>query len=372
MQKSFWLYCFFILSIGLGSVTVAQADNIDDLQLDIKKLQQRLNEFKNQRSQLTNELQHSEQQISSIQRKVRSLENNIQQQSNKIERLKTRRSELNKAKQQQQQAVEKQLSRAYQMGRQQKIKILLNQQDPAEISRMMVYYDYLSRANIAQIDDYNTTIQRLTALEDDLATSRKKLISSQHEVKKQHNKLKQQQLSRRQTLAKIDKTIVSKDSELKREQKQLEQLLSAVAENINDIAMPDDYRSFIDQKGKMVWPVKGRLINSFNSRRNAAGLRWHGLNIAARSGTEVRAIHRGRVVFADWFSGLGMLIILDHGDGYLSLYAHNQAIFPAAGDWINAADTIATVGNSGGQKQPSLYLEIRHNGTPINPKKWLK
>ncbi len=372
MQKSFWLYCCFILSIGLGSVTAAQGDNIDDLQLDIKKLQQLLNEFKNKRSQLTNTLRHSEQEISSIQRKVRSLENTIQQQSNKIDRLKTQRGELNKAKQQQQQAVEDQLSRAYQMGRQQKIKILLNQQDPIEISRMMVYYDYLNRANIAQIDDYNTTIQRLAALEDDLAASTKKLISSQNEIKRQHNKLKQQQLSRRQTLAKIDKTIVNKDNELKREQKQLEQLLSAVAKNINDIEIPDGDQSFVDQKGKMAWPVKGRIINHFNSRRNAAGLRWHGVNIAAGSGTDVRAIHRGRVVFADWFSGLGMLIILDHGDGYLSLYAHNQAIFPAAGDWINADDSIATVGNSGGQKQASLYLEIRHNGKPIDPKKWLK
>ncbi|MDC3332982.1 peptidoglycan DD-metalloendopeptidase family protein, partial [bacterium] len=122
----------------------------------------------------------------------------------------------------------------------------------------------------------------------------------------------------------------------------------------------------------MPWPTAGKLANSFGSKRNGTTLRWQGVNINARQGSDVKAIHYGRVVFADWFRGSGLLVIIDHGDGYMSLYGHNQSLLKSPGEWVIPGESIATVGNSGGQKSAGLYFEIRKNGKPTDPKRWCK
>lgn len=372
MKTGQWLAAILCLVLSAGISLQAGADEVDDIQAEISKLQKLLKQTKGQRSELQHQLEKSETDISTIQKEIRAIQHNIKKENNNLEQLHDERSELQQSKVQQQQAVEQQLTQAYQNGRQQKLKLLLNQQDPATIARLMTYYDYLSRANIVQIQQYNQTIARLDQIEPDMLTSRDRLKRDHDKLNLQRQTLKKQQFSRRQTLAQIEKTIKDKDKELQREQIQLEQLLNTMQQSLADMKLPGDYTPFKKQAKSMPWPTKGRLLNGFGGKRNSAGLRWQGVNIAAREGADVQAIHRGRVVFSDWFKGLGMLVIVDHGDGYLSLYAHNQAIFPAPGDWIQRGETIATVGNSGGQKTASLYFEIRHNGKPQNPKKWCK
>ena len=122
----------------------------------------------------------------------------------------------------------------------------------------------------------------------------------------------------------------------------------------------------------MKWPVLGHISNSFGTPRTQGGMRWQGVTLKAKSGNNVRAIHHGRVVFADWFGSSGLLIIIDHGEDYMSLYAHNESLLRETGDWVRAGEPLATVGVSGGQMEPALYFEIRHNGKAINPKHWIK
>jgi septal ring factor EnvC (AmiA/AmiB activator) len=130
-------------------------------------------------------------------------------------------------------------------------------------------------------------------------------------------------------------------------------------------------QSFTQRKGKMLWPTQGKLLHQFGDNRQGS-VTWDGLRIQADSGTPVRAIHGGRVMYADTLRGQGLLIVLDHGDGYMSLYAHNDALLREAGEWVQPGDIIARAGNSGGEKESALYFEIRKNGNPINPLPWLK
>ena len=138
-----------------------------------------------------------------------------------------------------------------------------------------------------------------------------------------------------------------------------------------ELEVPQEFQDFASFRGQMPWPVGGRPSNSFGARRGNGGLRWQGLVIPATEGSEVTAIHHGRVVFADWFRGSGLLLIVDHGDGFMSLYAHNEALLRDVGEWVSAGSAIATVGSTGGMAESALYFEIRENGKPTNPSSWL-
>jgi len=147
-------------------------------------------------------------------------------------------------------------------------------------------------------------------------------------------------------------------------------VLQALKQAIADIDMPAPSQPFAKQRGKMRWPIKGKLSHRFGSQRNAE-MKWDGWLLNANEGVAVKAIHHGRVVFSDYLRGYGMLIIIDHGDSYMSLYAHNQVLLKETGDWVTADESVAKVGNSGGRIEHALYFEIRHNGKPTNPKHWL-
>jgi len=157
-----------------------------------------------------------------------------------------------------------------------------------------------------------------------------------------------------------------------KDRSQLERLLDAVEQSIANLEIPSDYRPFHKLKGKLHWPTKGKISKRFGSSRSGSNLRWQGVTLTAKEGSEVNAIHHGRVVFADWFRGSGLLIIIDHGDGYMSLYGHNQSLLIEPGDWVTVGEQIATVGNSGGKKHAGLYFEIRHKGQPTDPRHWCK
>ena len=152
----------------------------------------------------------------------------------------------------------------------------------------------------------------------------------------------------------------------------LQQLLDAIREAVVNLQVPDNYQPFKAARGTMPWPIGGKRANSFGRPRNEGKMRWQGVTIPASEGDSVKAIHHGRVVYADWLRGSGLLMIIDHGEGYMSLYAHNQSLLREVGEWVSAGTPIITVGNSGGQEQSALYFEIRHQGKPTNPTKWCK
>ena len=159
---------------------------------------------------------------------------------------------------------------------------------------------------------------------------------------------------------------------MNKDRAELEQLLAAVEQTIANIDIPTDYKPFGSLKGQLPWPVSGKPSNRFGNRRNNTTMRWQGLAISASEGSRVEAIHYGRIVFADWLRGSGLLVIIDHGDGYMSLYAHNQTLLRDVGEWVSAETPISTVGDSGGLSKPALYFEIREKGKPVNPAHWFR
>ena len=150
----------------------------------------------------------------------------------------------------------------------------------------------------------------------------------------------------------------------------LQALLDRITASIADLPTPGDTTPFVREKGKLLLPVSGRITDRFGTSRNNGKLRWNGIFIAAPRGAPVRAIHYGRVVFSDWLRGFGLLLIIDHGDGYMSLYGHNQVLYTEVGDWVTAGEIVATVGDTGGQNRAGLYFEIRYKGKPTNPQLW--
>ncbi len=263
---------------------------------------------------------------------------------------------------------------AYTLGRQSHLKLLLNQQQPDQIARMMRYHDYVIEARANKFDEYRQTITRLNEVEPAIKNTVATLSAIRSDLEKKHGLLVDQQKQKELTLVRLRKTIKNKDDELRkleRDQKELEQVIAVVEDLINDLPLPNAYQPFDKLKGKLPWPLKGKVTNRFGATRKGR-VKWDGLMITAEEGTDVKAIHHGRVIFANWLRGQGLLMIIDHSDGYMSLYAHNQVLLKEPGEWVQANDIIGRVGNSGGQQQAGLYFEIRYKGKPSNPKRWCK
>ena len=251
--------------------------------------------------------------------------------------------------------------------------MLLNQEDPVEIDRMLTYYDYFNRARSEQIQHYNQTLERLDVVSLELADQIQMLAGyrDQHETEKQGLAAAQreQESILKALLAQIHET-GSEITRLEQDREQLEALLERIASRIRDLPTPADTRPFGDMRGQLLLPVAGKVAHGFGHQRNQGKLRWDGVFIDAEAGEPVHAVHYGRVVFSDWLRGFGLLLIISHGDGYMSLYGHNQALYRDTGDWVTAGEVIATVGNSGGQNRDGLYFEIRVAGKPTDPQKW--
>lgn len=263
------------------------------------------------------------------------------------------------------------LRAAYLIGTEEPLKLLLNQQDPARVGRMFVYYSYFGRARAQQIDRVNAELGEIGRLDQALAAEETHLRQLESERHVQLSELERARQQRSQVLANLQSESRSRVQSLERLQRQksgLERLLHDLERAVPSYpANGED--AFARLRGKLAWPVSGRVLAHFGDTR-AGGIKWDGLRIATERGSPVRAISEGRVIYADWLSGLGLLAIVDHGSGYLSLYGHNDRLLKAAGDRVGAGETIAAAGDSGGQESPELYFEIRRAGKPIDPRPW--
>lgn len=369
-----WLLCGCVLAAHAEPDEAAARAQLKQLQKEMAELHKVLEQFKGERDRVQDALRSSEVDIGELQKRIRELRQQLDSQQQSLRELEQRQTRLTEQRRAQQKIIGEQVRAAYQLGREKKLKVLLNQEQPERVSRALTYYDYFNRARSDQIAQYLDVIAELDTLKPAIETRVNGLARARDELGKRRDQLVASQQNRQRSLALLEKTISSKDQQLKRfqrERAELEKLLAAVEQAIADIQLPASYQQpFTSLKGKLPWPVKGQLKNRFGSQREGR-MRWQGINIAATAGSEVRAVHHGRVVFADWFKGMGMLIIVDHGEGYISLYAHNQSLLRDTGDWVSAGETIATVGNSGGQSQAALYFEIRRNGEPTNPQVWM-
>ena len=267
-----------------------------------------------------------------------------------------------------------QVRSAYRMGSQSRIKLVLNQDDPVRLGRMLAYYDYLNRAQVDKISGLREALTTLEGMQQSIDRELLRVENVQNEQRAVLNKLKQQREERNILLTQLSSQIDSEETrlqELEQNRRDLETLLERLSDVLADI--PADLGSRVGiakRKGRLPPPVTGPVRHAFGQRR-AGGLHWRGWLIGAETGTEVKSVAYGRVAFADWLRGYGLLMIIDHGQGYLSLYAHNESLLREAGAWVEPGEIISIVGSNPGSDQ-GLYFELRKNGKAVDPAAWLK
>jgi septal ring factor EnvC (AmiA/AmiB activator) len=379
---------------------------------DVAELKKMLEKLQQEKSGVQQQLKKTETEMGTLEGQVKELQRELKSSEQEIQRLDQEKKKLQSARTEQQRLIAIQARAAYQSGRQEYVKLLLNQQNPERFSRTLTYYDYLSQARLEQLSAFNETLRQLANVEQEIVTHQTQLQVQKASLDERHAKLAEARKERQQALAKLNSEFSNRDQRLKarqQEQAELGRVLKTIEETLArqareaeearkralaaqqaEQARPGSQQPsqpsgplvssgavyggpFASARGKLPWPVDGRLVARYGTPRGGdARTKWDGVLIGAPAGSQVRAVHGGRVVFADWLRGAGLLVILDHGNGYLSLYGHNQSLLKNAGDLVKAGEPIATVGSSGGQDSSALYFAIRQNGRPSDPAQWCR
>ncbi|MCG5541918.1 MULTISPECIES: murein hydrolase activator EnvC family protein [unclassified Halorhodospira] len=268
-----------------------------------------------------------------------------------------------------------QIVAAYVSGGDDPLRLLLNQQDPAAVQRLLVYHDYFNEARAGHIEAAMAELQSLAALREELRTELTELERLEQATREERQALAEQRAERDARREQLEARIAERGAEaesLEAEVAEQESLLEDLRQRLADV--PDeaaDFEALSEARGSLPWPVGGEVAEEFGEARGG-GLQRTGVVIAAQTGEEVHAVAPGRVVFSDWLRGLGLLAIIDHGDGHLTLYGHTESLYVDVGEWVEAGDLVATVGNSGTRREPGLYFEIREGAEPRNPLDWLR
>lgn len=343
------------------------------LEKELSKYQAELDTSKDQKIAVEASLRRDERNINTAHKNILVIEEDLKDNRRRLSNLQSRQDELNHQKTKHQRLIEQQIRAAYEMGNQEYLKIILNQEDPQYVARMMTYYDYFNEARANQIADYNQLLLELGKVTADLNSAADSLASNRKRLREERAVLVTLKQQKQKSLNDLLNKIRSTGSEINRlegDREHLEQLLSRIVNRLSDIPETFSEAPFEGMQGQLMLPVSGQIKASFGETRNVGKLKWSGMLIEADSGEPVYAIHHGRVVFSDWLRGFGLLLIINHGNGYMSLYGHNQTLYLNTGDSVTGGDLISTVGDSGGQTQSGLYFEIRINGTPTNPMRW--
>jgi septal ring factor EnvC (AmiA/AmiB activator) len=346
---------------------------IEVLEAEIQKFRNKLKKNEGERSELESSLKANETDINQILKRIESIQKNLKKGEDKLSSLSGQQKELNRQKVDQQKQIALQIRAAYEMGQQPYLKVLLNQQDPQKIERMMAYYSYITDARQSEITSYEATITQLANLGQLITEQNQSLLDQRVQLRTQQSGLLTARQGKQQVLVLLNQEIRSTGNELERrlaDRQQLDDLLNRITASIANLASQTDTRPFAEMRGDLLLPVAGHVRQKFGARRYEGKLRWNGLLIEAKEGEPVHAIHYGRVVFSEWLRGFGLLMIVSHGNGYMSLYGHNQVLYRETGDWVAAGETIASVGNTGGQSDFGLYFEIRSAGKPFDPQLW--
>jgi septal ring factor EnvC (AmiA/AmiB activator) len=354
-----------------GDTTNKTNQALSKVQQQIVEQEKSIKQTSNKRSSLENQLRNDDISIAKIVKAMIKTQDDFQDTQQTLKELAQEKITLTHKKQQQEKVLAQQLRAAYTSGHHDYIKLLLNQQSPASVERTVTYYKYLNDARIKEIDQFQIVLSDLLA------------VTTQHqEQAKKLNTIKQQQAEQKivfqNTKQERKNTIRALNKELLGSKQLLAQL---VAEEQNLVVALQRIAALAQQsaelvglkklKRKLSWPVKGKISHSFGSRKQGY-LKWKGILLAAPVGKQVKAIHNGTVLFSDWLKGYGLVTVLDHGAGYMSLYGYNQALLKSVGDRVETGEPIALVGQSGGQSQSGLYFEIRSDGQAVNPKAWFK
>ncbi len=372
-------HVFCVVLLLLSSVSWAAGEpktpqeakqQIQALQQDLKKLNAWLKDTKSQRSDVEKELEGKEKAIQGLLNKIQNLKNSLKKGEKQLGQLKQQQQTLQLSIQKQNEQIAAQLRAVYRSGKQEGIKLLLNGSDTATSMRLLQYNRYFSTARQSLINGYANEVNDLNLVEKSLRQKRAQQAQEEASLIEQRNQLSQEKTARRALLAKLDKDLAKgnqRSQRLAQNQQELKEMLKRLEEALADVKLPDQDVPFSSQKGKLVSPLRKLVRLPTDGKVNLGGV-----TLEAKEGTQVHAIFNGRVVFADWLRGFGFLMIIDHGDGYMSLYGYNQSLLKEVGEWVNSNDVVATVGSSGGRSDAALFFAIRHNGAPLTPLSWVR
>jgi len=364
----------------LAAVTPALAEQqvtpgqIAELREEIADIDDWLADAEEDRSSLERQLSGIEQEIGRLTRERRELREQSREQQQRLDQLGEEESELTRVLESQRESLKKQIRAAWMEGDAPAVKVLLNEIDPDKIARTMTYYEYLSRDTIERLEAFAANLRQLKETQKQVTAGRLRLAELEENVADRQQKLSSSKKEREQTLAALEADISDRRNEreeLEADRKRLAKLLKEVEEAIASIPTPNESDPFGSLKDKLPWPADGTIASRFGDSYAGGKLRYNGLLINTPEESDVKAVHYGRVVFANWLRGFGLITILDHGDGYMTLYGHSSSLFTSPGDWVEAGEAIAQAGRTGGTEDPAVYFEIRHNGKPDNPLRWL-
>jgi septal ring factor EnvC (AmiA/AmiB activator) len=377
--------CLLGVALGLAGPAALSAGKPTPVQKEaelrkvrerIDKVRKAVNEDVEKRDRLSAQLRDAELSVQGAKRQLDDLRAQRIEAEARLRRLEAEKAEREQALDGERTALAGELRAAYVNGKEEQLKLLLNQEDPAAFGRMLAYYGYFGRARAGRIQGIKDQLEHLALLRESIGaeTSRLQQLESRQEA--QVAALRDAQDSRARAVSAIDQQIKTRGGELERLQSQsraLEKLIADLRKALEAAPPPVKQAPFEPLKGKLPWPVQsGRVLARFGQPRAGGSLRWQGMLIGTAQGSRVRTPFGGRVVYGDWLPGLGLMIVIDHGGGYMSLYGHNEELFRQVGETVAAGDVIGSVGDSGGHNEPALYFEVRRGRTPVDPEIWLQ
>jgi len=377
---------FIFALLTFNPAHAGRPEELENLRKRIATMQLEMDKTSESKSEATDALRESERAISNINRKLSKLAAQQRAADHKLGNLQEQQHILKTDIAGQQALLGKLLYQQYLGGKQEYLKLLLNNQDPNQVARDLHYYQQIARSRATWLASLREDLAKLDAVGDASRDQRAELASLHTEQAVQKTILEKEKRSRQRMLSNISLQLRQQRREisrLQRDENQLARLVEKITEMLSQPKskslfrndnLPDnrfDGSPFDQLKGKLALPVRGEITNRFDTPRPESRIKWKGLFLRTSSGQTVKAIAAGQVVFADWLRGFGNLLIIDHGDGYMSLYGNNETLYKEVGDILRGGDTIAAVGNSGGNEDFGLYFELRHKSKPLDPLKWL-
>lgn len=381
---------------GAAATTANQAqDELKELRGRISAMQKKLAAAEESKSEASDALRESEQAISEANRELRDLNRQARDSGTKLGSLRKTSQDTKTRMQSQQEMLGRMLRRQYLQGEPDALRLVLARENPNDMARQLHYLAYIARARAQLVDGLRRNLAELDRLTREIAEEAEAIARIAKEQATQKKRLENEKRARAQVLTRVSRDIRAQQQQIRvmqnnenRLTRLIDQLTRLVQQQpqrtqkpvqggkprTRNDTVPADTGSgaFAAMRGTLALPVRGELGGRFGSPRSDGGITWKGVYIAARSGDDVKAVAGGRVVYADWLRGFGNLLIIDHGDSYMTLYANAEALLKQVGEVIRGGDTIATVGNSGGNAESGLYFEMRHAGKPFDPLTWVK
>jgi len=384
------VFCFLLGAlVSHGHAEDLQTSNrLNKVESDINDVKQDMQRLSQQKDTLQNLLADIEKHYGKTAALLKTLQTQIEQKRQSLDKIRQDMQAYQKEIDKLSKELAGQIRAAHAMGQQEKLKLLLNQQDPVLSSRMMVYFNYINKERLKKLADIEAAVQRLDQLDKQKHTETELLEQDLERKKSEQAALDEARKQRNDLLVQIGNDFSSNEqqlSQLQISENRLKSLMASLPITEEELAVDAEQEKglptsmenyseprgdFSTLKGKLPWPVIGRLAHKFGSPRTVGT--WDGVLIDASEGMEIKAVTGGKVVYAEWLRGYGLLIIIDHGQGYMTLYAFNQSLYKRMGDSVKAGDVIASVGQSGGRIQAGLYFGIRKKGVPIDPLEWCR